>query len=103
MYLAFTLPLTEAEVALQIGLEKFHLKTYLIMERADCGTLEDHLQELSDLRKANKKQGLTAMLNCLLDVICGLEYLHDIGVTHGNHAYLPSDCDTPFSMVFCFD
>ena len=58
-------------------------ETIIVMERADKGSLEEQRKNLSDLMRKDRCRGYAAILDCLLDVVYGLEYLHDLGITHG--------------------
>ena len=75
--------MTNDEIDNQTSHEKNCLKTFLVMERADDGPLKDRLRCLSELQPCQNGKGFTAILLCLLDVACGLEFLHSVGVTYG--------------------
>ena len=84
VYSVLTQPL-HATAAAEDCLERYgsDWETIIIMERADKGSLEEQRKNLTSLLKKDRVRGYAAILDCLLDVVYGLEYLHDLGITHG--------------------
>ncbi len=61
----------------------YALTTAIVMERCE-GTLEDQHTHLWGLLHNSSSQGLSCVVNTLVEVAVALEYLHDIGIVHGD-------------------
>lgn len=58
-------------------------ETFIVMEKSDRGSLLTQGPKLSEEFQRQRERGLLKILRCLLDVAFALEYLHGIGVVHG--------------------
>ncbi|CAL8467290.1 g6827 [Coccomyxa elongata] len=62
----------------------FNLKTYIVMEYCDKGTLEQHRKAGWALLQTDYQRGLVWVLRCLLEIVFGMEYLHSLSIVHGD-------------------
>lgn len=60
------------------------LETFVIMEFCDQRTLHCKLELIWDLLRTRYPAGLRYVLSCLREVAMGLEYLHTLGLVHGD-------------------
>ncbi|KAK9812659.1 hypothetical protein WJX72_001473 [[Myrmecia] bisecta] len=61
----------------------YDLTTYIVMERCES-SLEDKHACLWELLNSSFTMGLSSVLKTLVEVVVGLEYLHSIGIVHGD-------------------
>ena len=61
-----------------------HLKTSMVMELCDKGTLKGWREQSWQFADKADSQGYRLILRCLLDVARGMVYLHAMGMVHGD-------------------
>ncbi len=60
------------------------LETFIVMEYCDQRTLRCKLKVVWDLLRSQYPAGLHYVLSCLRDIAMGAEYLHTLGLVHGD-------------------
>ncbi len=60
------------------------LKSSIVMELCDSGSLLHNREKLWTTLEQNQSKGMHMILKCLIEVLFGMEYLHSIGVVHGD-------------------
>ena len=60
------------------------LKTSILMELCDRGSLVRNRELIWTRLRQDEKKGLVLVLKCLLEILFGMEYLHSIGIVHGD-------------------
>ncbi len=60
------------------------LETFIIMEFCDQKTLESKLKVAWGLLLKNPEAGMRWILSCLLEIAMAMEYLHSLGLVHGD-------------------
>ena len=60
------------------------LKTSIVMELCDRGSLLHMRERIWGVMKQDYQKGLLWVLKCLLEIVFGMEYLHSISIVHGD-------------------
>ena len=60
------------------------LKSSIVMELCDSKSLLHHRERVWGVLERNQSKGMHMVLKCLIEVLFGMEYLHSIGITHGD-------------------
>ena len=64
--------------------EDSSLKTSIVMELCDRGSLLQVRDRIWGVMKQDYQKGLLWVLKCLLEIVFGMEYLHSISIVHGD-------------------
>jgi serine/threonine protein kinase len=60
------------------------METWLVLEYCDRGSLHEALEARRFVRKADGSLDLLGMYRSLIDIASGMDYLHSMGVLHGD-------------------
>ncbi len=61
-----------------------HTQTWMILEYCDRGSLDEAVQTKCFVRKLDGQPNMGAIYRCLIDIAAGMEYLHHLGIVHGD-------------------
>jgi serine/threonine protein kinase len=64
--------------------ETFALETAIVMEFCDQDTLRSRHEVIWELLQKDNAAGLRWIISCLLDIAGALEYMHYLGLVHGD-------------------
>ena len=78
------------------------LKTSIVMELCDRGSLLQNRERIWALMKQDFQKGLVWVLKCLLEICFGMEYLHSINIVHGDLKCVNVLCSSKMSDVWGF-
>ena len=60
------------------------LKSSIVMELCDSGSLLHNREKLWTVLERDHPKGMYMVLKCLIEVLFGMEYLHSVGIIHGD-------------------